>query len=87
MLKSQPNLKLDCYNSSIETKQGVNHMNIETQSKTAFGTVRQYVINEQQADAIKTLTGKLTVNDNDLIALMQLGLTVNGKSLKELIAV
>ena len=28
-----------------------------------------------------------TINDNDMIALMQLGLTVNGKSLKELIAV
>ena len=62
-------------------------VNIETQTKTAFGTVRHYVINESQADAIKTLTGKLTVNDNDLIALMQLGLTVNGKTLKELIAV
>ena len=62
-------------------------MNIKTQAKTAFGTVRHYVIDESQADAIKTLTGKLTVNDNDLIALMQLGLTVNGKSLKELIAV
>ena len=61
--------------------------NIETQAKTAFGTVRHYVINESQADAIKTLTGKLTVNDNDLIALMQLGLSVNGKTLKELIAV
>ena len=62
-------------------------MNIKTQAKTAFGTVRHYVIDESQADAIKTLTGKLTVNDNDLIALMQLGLTVNGKSLKQLIAV
>ena len=62
-------------------------VNIKTQAKTAFGTVRHYVINESQADAIKTLTGKLTVNDNDLIALMQLGLSVNGKSLKELIAV
>ena len=61
--------------------------NIETQAKTAFGTVRHYVIDESQADAIKTLTGKLTINDNDMIALMQLGLTVNGKSLKELIAV
>jgi len=61
--------------------------NIETQTKTAFGQVRHYVVDESQADAIKTLTGKLTVNDNDLIALMQLGLTVNGKSLKELIAV
>ena len=62
-------------------------MNIETQTRSAFGTVRHYVKDEQQADAIKTLTGKLTVNENDMIALMQLGLTVNGKSLKELIAV
>ena len=61
--------------------------NIKTQTKTAFGQVRHYVIDPIQADAIKTLTGKLTVNDNDLIALMQLGLSVNGKSLKELIAV
>ena len=61
--------------------------NIETQAKTAFGTVRHYVIDPVQADAIKTLTGKLTVNENDMIALMELGLTVNGKSLKELIAV
>ena len=62
-------------------------VNIKTQAKTAFGTVRHYVIDPVQADAIKTLTGKLTVNDNDMIALMQLGLTVNGKTLKELIAV
>tara|TARA_B100000131_G_scaffold244134_1_gene236850 strand:- start:321 stop:512 length:192 start_codon:yes stop_codon:yes gene_type:complete len=61
--------------------------NIKTQAKTAFGTVRHYVVDESQADAIKTLTGKLTINDNDMIALMQLGLQVNGKSLKELIAV
>ena len=61
--------------------------NIKTQAKTAFGTVRHYVVDESQADAIKTLTGKLTINDNDMIALMQLGLTVNGKTLKELIAV
>ena len=62
-------------------------MNIETQTKSAFGTVRHYIVDEIQADALKTLTGKLTVNDNDLIALMQLGLSVNGKTLKELIAV
>ena len=61
--------------------------NIETQAKTAFGTVRHYVVDPVQADAIKTLTGKLTINDNDMIALMELGLTVNGKTLKELIAV
>ena len=61
--------------------------NIETQSKTAFGTVRHYVINEQQADAIRTLTGKKTINDNDIIALMQLGLAVNDNTLAELLAV
>ena len=59
--------------------------NIKTQAKTAFGTVRHYVIDPIQADAIKTLTGKLTVNENDMIALMELGLEVNGKSLKELV--
>ena len=61
--------------------------NIKTQAKTAFGQVRHYVVDESQADALKTLTGKLTINDNDMIALMQLGLTVNNKTLKELIAV
>ncbi len=52
--------------------------NIKTQSKTAFGTVRHYVTDPVQADALKTLTGKLTVNDKDLIALQLLGLQVNG---------
>ena len=52
--------------------------NIKTQTKTAFGQVRHYVIDPVQADAIKTLTGKLTVNDKDLIALQLLGLQVNG---------
>jgi len=52
--------------------------NIKTQTKTAFGQVRHYVIDPVQADALKTLTGKLTVNDKDLIALQLLGLQVNG---------
>ena len=52
--------------------------NIKTQTKTAFGQVRRYVVDPVQADAIKTLTGKLTVNDSDLIALQMLGLNVNG---------
>ena len=52
--------------------------NIKTQTKTAFWQVRQYVIDPVQADAIKTLTGKITVNDKDLIALQMLGLNVNG---------
>ena len=53
-------------------------MNIQTESRTAFGTTRHYVIDPIQADAIKTLTGKLTVNDKDLVALQLLGLTING---------
>ena len=52
--------------------------NIKTQTKTAFGQVRHYVVDPIQADAIKTLTGKLTVNDKDLVALQMLGLNVNG---------
>ena len=52
--------------------------NIKTETKTAFGQVRHYVVDPVQADAIKTLTGKLTVNDKDLIALQMLGLNVNG---------
>ena len=56
-------------------------MNIETQTKTAFGQVRHYVIDPVQADAIKTLTGKLTVSDKDLVALQLLGLSINGKTI------
>ena len=52
--------------------------NIKTQDKTAFGRTLHYVTDPVQADAIKTLTGKLTVNDKDLVALQLLGLSVNG---------
>jgi len=52
--------------------------NIETQAKTAFGKTLHYVTDPVQADAIKTLTGKKTINDNDIIALQMLGLNVNG---------
>ena len=52
--------------------------NIKTQTKTAFGQVRHYVVDPVQADAIKTLTGKITVSDKDLVALQLLGFTING---------
>ena len=52
--------------------------NIKTTTKTAFGQVRHYVTDPVQADALKTLTGKITVSDSDLIALQMLGLQVNG---------
>ena len=52
--------------------------NIKTQPKTAFGKTLHYVTDPAQADALKSLTGKKTVNDSDLIALQMLGLQVNG---------
>ena len=61
--------------------------NIKTVSSTAFGKTLHYVVDNNQADAITTLTGKKTINDNDIIALMQLGLAVNNNTLAELIAV
>ena len=52
--------------------------NIKTQPKTAFGKTLHYVTDPVQAAALKSLTGKKTVNDSDLIALQMLGLQVNG---------
>ena len=61
--------------------------NIKTVTNIAFGRELHYVLDENYADALQQLTGKKTINDNDIVALMQLGLTVNNKSLQELIAV
>ena len=52
--------------------------NIETQAKTAFGKTLHYVTDPVFADALKNLTGKNTINDQDIINLNMLGLTVNG---------
>ena len=61
--------------------------NIKTVTNTAFGKTLHYVLDNNLADAITTLTGKKTINDKDIVALMQLGLTVNNNTLQELIAV
>ena len=61
--------------------------NIKTVTNTAFGKTLHYVLDDNQADAITQLTGKKTINDNDIIALMQLGFSVNDRSLQDLIAV
>ena len=61
--------------------------NIKTVTNIAFGRELHYVLDNNYADAITQLTGKKTINDKDIVALMQLGLTVNNKSLKELVAV
>tara|TARA_B100000214_G_scaffold53590_1_gene34059 strand:- start:438 stop:638 length:201 start_codon:yes stop_codon:yes gene_type:complete len=52
--------------------------NIKTQPKTAFGKTLHYVTDPVQADALKTLTGKKTINEQDIINLNMLGLNVNG---------
>ena len=61
--------------------------NINTVTSTAFGRQLQYVVDDNLADAIQQLTGKKTINDNDIIALMQLGLAVNDVTLDSLVAV
>ena len=61
--------------------------NIKTVTNTAFCKTLHYVLDDNQADAITTLTGKKTINDNDIVALMQLGLAVNNNTLADLIAV
>ena len=60
---------------------------IKTVTNTAFGKTLHYVLDNNYADAITSLTGKKTINDKDIVALMQLGLAVNDKTLSELIAV
>jgi len=62
----------------IRDKEIPNMTNIKTQPKTAFGKTLHYVTDEQQADALKSLTGKKTINDSDIICLQMLGLQVNG---------
>ena len=52
--------------------------NIKTQPKTAFGKTLHYVTDPVFADALKNLTGKKTINDQDIINLQMLGLNVNG---------
>ena len=52
--------------------------NIKTVTNTAFGKTLHYVVDDYYADAIKTLTGKKTLNDLDIINLQMLGLSVNG---------
>ena len=60
--------------------------NIKTVTNTAFGKTLHYVLDDNQADAITTLTGKKTINDNDIVALMQLGLAVNNNTLESALA-
>ena len=60
--------------------------NIKTVSNIAFGRQLHYVLDDNYADAITQLTGKKTINDNDIVALMQLGLAVNNNTLADVVA-
>ena len=60
--------------------------NIKTVTNTAFGKTLHYVVDDYYADAIKVLTGKKTINDKDIVALMQLGLAVNNNTLESALA-
>ena len=61
--------------------------NINTVTSTAFGRQLQYVVDDNLADAIQQLTGKKTINNKDIAALMQLGCAVNNVTLDSLVAV
>tara|TARA_R100000231_G_C5278928_1_gene151002 strand:- start:42 stop:233 length:192 start_codon:yes stop_codon:yes gene_type:complete len=61
--------------------------NIKTVTNVAFGKELHYVVDNQLADAITQLTGKKTINNKDIAALMQLGLAVNDVTLDSLVAV
>ena len=58
--------------------------NIKTQPKTAFGKTLHYVVDPTQAAALTRLTGKKTINENDIAALETLGLAVNLKPATQL---
>jgi len=61
--------------------------NINTVQTTAFGKTLQYVVDDNYAQAITQLTGKKTVNNKDIAALLQLGLAVNNVTLDSLVTV
>ena len=54
-------------------------MTIKTQPKTAFGKTLHYVVEPTQAAALTRLTGKKTINENDIAALETLGVAVQSQ--------
>ena len=61
--------------------------NVKTVTNIAFGRELHYVLDNKYADAITQLTGKKTINNKDIAALLQLGLAVNGVTADSLVAV
>ena len=58
--------------------------NIETQVKTAFGKTLHYVTDPTLAAALTSLTGKKTINENDIAALETLGVAVDSQPVTKL---
>ena len=56
--------------------------NIETYAKTAFGKTLHYVTDPVQAAALTRLTGKKTINENDIAALETLGVAVQSQQVQ-----
>ena len=54
-------------------------MTIKTQPKTAFGKTLHYVTDPALAAALTRLTGKKTINENDIAALETLGVAVQSQ--------
>ena len=57
-------------------------MTIKTQPKTAFGKTLHYVTDPVQAQALTSLTGKKTINENDIAALETLGVAVQSQQVQ-----
>ena len=57
-------------------------MTIKTQPKTAFGKTLHYVTDPTLAAALTRLTGKKTINENDIAALETLGVAVQSQQVQ-----
>ena len=53
-------------------------MTIELELKNVYGNELIYIKDEQAKDAVQTLTGKKTIDHQDINALESLGLTFTG---------
>ena len=56
--------------------------NIKTQPKTAFGKTLHYVVDPTYKAALTRLTGKKTINENDIAALETLGVAVQSQQVQ-----
>lgn len=51
-------------------------MNIEYYTKTIYGKDTMYIVDKTTAERVQILTGRKTINSNDMIALQALGFTL-----------